>query len=175
MLEASTLEAARSSLGRYPICNMDRVESSLSEECGRFVRVGLCDGLQFPVTLDALSKQLGGEPLGTLREWVESSPMPAATPEDLDADRPAAVAATEVADHSMILQEHVGIWSAEKMRSIVDLCGRLTRKKMRTKSTVQTFEAPCREAPLPHTWGEVALIQARIVAGSWYPAQQARG
>ena len=65
-------------------------------------------------------------------------------------------------------QQNLAAWSIEKMKAVIELCEPLSARKTKAK-TVRPFNAPCREAPVPHTWGEVALIQARIVSDSWQP------
>ena len=34
---------------------------------------------------------------------------------------------------------------------------------------MKPFEAFARDVPKPHTWGEVALVQARLLSDSWQP------
>jgi hypothetical protein len=56
------------------------------------------------------------------------------------------------------------------MRRLIQICTALTPVPRTSK--VRTFAAQSRRVPLPHTWGEVALIQARIVAGDWLPKER---
>lgn len=57
------------------------------------------------------------------------------------------------------------------MRQIIGLCNQLI--PLTTKARVmKPFEAPSREVPNPHTWGEIALIKARMIADSWQPGKQ---
>ena len=74
-------------------------------------------------------------------------------------------------DLSLIHDEHVAAWSIDKMRDVIRLCNQLKPKKTKAK-TMMPFEVSDRSTPVPHTWGEIALIQARIVGGSWQPGKQ---
>ena len=76
-------------------------------------------------------------------------------------------------DYSLSFVQDVNLaaWSPEKMQEVINLCNQLKPKRTKAK-TVKPFEAPFREVPVPHTWGEIALIQARIVGGSWQPDNQ---
>ena len=57
-----------------------------------------------------------------------------------------------------------------KDAQVADVCATLSPVKGRSK--VQTFEALDRQTPSPHTWGEVAIVQGRIVAGTWTPRER---
>jgi len=72
---------------------------------------------------------------------------------------------------ALIHDVNLAAWSADKMTAVVELCNALTPKRTRAK-TVRPYEAPFREVPKPHTWGEVALIQARAISGTWHPEKQ---
>ena len=72
---------------------------------------------------------------------------------------------------ALVHDKNVATWSVEKMRDIISICGQLRAKGTRSK-LVRPFEAPFRKVPEPHTWGEVALIKARMMAGSWEPERR---
>lgn len=189
-IEDAALVAFNERFGRYPICNISSIESTLAPALTGLIRFSPCVGLPLPLTLDTLSAQLGCKSLGRLsarlppeeyaslsarnstevviRLSQRSSPEEC-TPEVIEARHSASDEKNRVDALSWIWQEHVASWSAEKMKAVVDLCRNLTIPKKRTKSKVHTFAAPSRKVPRPITWGEVALIQGRTTAGCWFP------
>lgn len=68
-----------------------------------------------------------------------------------------------------ITMDHLAVWTAAKWTRLLKLCRDLQSAKKRRPSSVVTFLAPNRRIPRPDTWGEVALVKAREVAGCWYP------
>jgi hypothetical protein len=56
------------------------------------------------------------------------------------------------------------------MREVVALCRQLDSRLTKAKR-MKVFEAPFGTTPTPHTWGEVALVQARLLSGSWQPGE----
>ena len=72
---------------------------------------------------------------------------------------------------ALIHDVNLAAWSIDKMQEVINLCHQLKPKSTRAKK-MKPFEAPYREVPSPHTWGEVALVQARIIGGSWQPGKQ---
>ncbi|HWB11546.1 MAG TPA: hypothetical protein VG826_20110 [Pirellulales bacterium] len=189
-IEDAALAAFNERFGRYPICNMSTIESPLAPALAGLIRFSPCVGVPFPLTLDTLSFQLGCKSLGRLSERLppeegapvrsrnatqvvirlsQGPPPPECTPEGIETRHSESDEKNRIDTMSWVWQEHVASWSIEKMTAVVELCRSLTIPKKRTKSKVHTFAAPSRKIPRPITWGEVALIQGRTVAGCWFP------
>ena len=187
-IEDATLQEAFRQLGSYPICNEGPIDSPHVLSCEGLVRVCPCDELLAPRSIEYLRKQLGSTTLGKLaapksaEEWKEiqrgksgatlvfTSVSPNAAPR---AEPPPTLRQQQHDDQlfDWITTDHVATWNLQKMREIIEVCAALkvVQKKGKTKATVLTFEAPHRQPPLPHTWGEVALVQARLCTGQWNP------
>jgi hypothetical protein len=73
---------------------------------------------------------------------------------------------------SWITDDHIAVWDVGKMSQVIAICRSLTTSHKRGSTAVRTFEAPTRRTPRPHTWGEVAFVQGRIIAGTWLPANR---
>ena len=74
----------------------------------------------------------------------------------------------EIEHLAWITDEYAAAWTIEKFKRLIQLSSQLVPVKTKAK-TVRKFESASREVPLPDTWGEVALIKARIEAGCWLP------
>jgi hypothetical protein len=71
---------------------------------------------------------------------------------------------------TIVDQQRVMAWSVSKMQALVRLTQSLTPDSR--PSSVVRFQARSRDVPRPHSWGEVALVKARIVAGAWMPEKR---
>lgn len=194
-LEGEALWAFDQNLGTVPIGNLDIPESPFSDQCKGLVKIARCADLENPLSLDALAEKLN-------RVCIREKFLPIGDPQELvitfsfveqrdgetafrvnryynaarfhlpqDGEPPPAQQ-SEDAIHAFIHDTNVAAWSVHKMREILGLC-RLLRRVKKTRATkVKRFEAPTPVAPRPHSWGEVALIQGRIVSGSWFPRER---
>ena len=198
-LEDAAMQEAFRSFGCYPICNHRALSARHREACRGLVRILPCEGLSFaqPVgslncgdgSLDVSRAPKHGWPkarsrnpdicikLRTVIVWggnkeadterntPETNPSPAKTENrELEVDN-------RCWAHTVaVWPQNVAIWSQEKMERIVALCGQLKPAKVRGRSRVITFDAPTRAVPCPETWGEVALLKAREIAGTFYPS-----
>ena len=189
-LEDAAMQEAFRSFGCYPICNYRALSARHRDACRGLVRILPCEGLPFSQSLDKL--ECGNGVLdasqrpknGWVKERVEqyisisiklvdgadnrpTIEIEKATPEthlpDAKAD------ARELEDLSWFCLFRVAVWSQEKMERLVALCQQLKPAKVPGQSRVITFDAPTRSVPCPDTWGEVALLKAREVAGTFYP------
>jgi len=182
-LEDAAVQEAERQFGLYPICNQGRIDSPKAKCCSGLVRVFPCDGLPFPITVKTLCRQLGSNALGRLPDPVPSEYWAAkprtsttveicfaASTEPID-DVPDEKAPVENRDPpTSITDENVATWTVLKMRRLIQICATLTPVPRTSK--VRTFATPSCRVPRPHTWGEVALVQARIVAGVWFPKER---
>lgn len=189
-LEDAAMQEAFRSFGCYPICNHRALSARHREVCRGLVRILPCDGLPFSQSLDNLmcgkgvldasqrpkngwSKVRAETRISISINIVDGAytghtiEIERATPEtnlpDAKAD------ARELEDLSWFCLFKVAVWSQEKMERIVALCQQLKPAKVRGQSRVITFDAPTRSVPRPDTWGEVALLKAREIAGTFYP------
>ncbi len=190
-IEDASLQVFRQRFGRYPVCNMAAIDSGLVDQLADLVRFTPCEGLPFPLSLQTLSSQLKSnvDSLGRFPDRLpeeaykarsrsfsevtivftsalkEGDSLVVTPPIEIDPQ-------AQLDNLSTIWAEHVAAWSDGKMRSVVELCGRLSVPKERNRSKVHTFVAPDGKVPRPLTWGEVALIQGRKVAGCWFPSSR---
>src|SRR5205814_2541173 len=96
----------------------------------------------------------------TANEWYYDG-VPWPTDEQLAAT----VRKREIQDLSWAGDDVVAAWTVRKFQSLLRLAETLTEDKR--PSTVIRFLANSRRVPRPRTWGEVALIKGRLVAGQW--------
>jgi hypothetical protein len=163
-LEDAALQEAKRQFGLYPICNMGRIDSPNIECCGNLISIFPCDGLPFPRSIEILSKQLYAKSLGRL---------PDRKPPEYWAEESTTTPSTKAPEwQTSITDENVATWNLATMERLVEACAELKPVPKQGKSKVRTFAAPTRQPPTPQTWGEVALIQARIVAGTWFPVDR---
>ena len=151
-LEDAVMREASRSLGCYPICNIEEIRSKHRDACRGFVRILPSDGLPFPQTLESLKCGFG-----VLRSHRPATQRDSPK-EDCDDER-----------SGLFWRSEVSLWPQEKMQRILELCRQLRPIIVRGNSTVKTFEATARSVPLPDTWGEVALLKAREIAGTFLP------
>src|SRR4029079_8580240 len=93
------------------------------------------------------------------------------TKEELAAEFAAADEKNRLDALNFVGDRAVAAWSIDKMRELIAIAQSLVEHKGRP-SSVTRFQAGRRSVPRPHTWGEVALIKARLMAGAWYPPQR---
>lgn len=62
---------------------------------------------------------------------------------------------------------HLAEWDAQTMAKALAICGTLVREPTRKTKAGARFQAIDRAVPLPITWGEIALLKARLEAGTW--------
>ena len=193
-LEDAAMQEAFRSFGCYSICNYQPLSAKHRDDCRELVRILPCEGLHFPQKLSSLncgvgelnsdkppkngwaSKRGGNHSIKII--WRTS------IGDDVDkeainvSDSSATMLGTattnnrEVEHLSWFCDSNVAVWSQEKMERIVALCQKLKAAKPQRRSKVVTFDAPARSVPHPDTWGEVALLKAREVAGTFYPEKR---
>jgi hypothetical protein len=165
-LEDAALQVMKESFGGYPACNEAAIWSKHVETCRPIVDVLPCDGLPFPLTLETLEKQ-GCVGRGELRKRVKpNSPTPEKKPPQ--EEDPLDAAQERLYENAGISLDNVATWKVGKIQDVIALCAQL-QPEPRTRSKVKRFIVHNRAVPYPHTWGEVALIHARRIAGSWRP------
>ncbi|MBL8830486.1 MAG: hypothetical protein JNM18_26165 [Planctomycetaceae bacterium] len=76
----------------------------------------------------------------------------------------------EICELSYVALTHIASWTIEKLREIITISERL--KKETSNSGVVRYQASDKSVPLPHTWGEVAVVRARMDAGMWMPPKR---
>lgn len=192
-IEGAAIRRFDCALGTVPICNFDFPLLEELEACEELVQIVPCHDLEHAPTLDQFARALGcvcerttahasGDPtrdyFSVDFELLDNGSVEVSAEGEfrlarfLSADMLAARRAAEVEDLAEICDEHVAEWSVEKMRDIVGICGLLEPARTKHSTSVRRFEAASREAPNPHTWGEVALVQGRILAGTWFPSER---
>jgi len=181
-IEGETLWAFEYALGTLPVGNLTMPGSRLFGYNG-LIEIAACENIPNPLTLDQLAHRFDcvlerEEFLASYRIALNSlGQVPhrchvkaarfvgAATIEERERDR------VERLQH--VYLRHAAAWSINKMLGVIDVCRTLTPESPKSKSkTVKRFQVKSREVPAPHTWGEVALVQGRIIAGSWCPKQE---
>jgi len=159
--------------GSIPVCNLSVPESPHARQLRDMVAIAVCEA-DNPLTLDQLVGMLKAFRIRprfkpglirhsiTANEWFYNE-VARPTPEQI-----AEIQQTrEIERLSWVSDEAVAAWPHSKMLALIALAQTLAPDQ-RT-STVARFQASCRDVPRPHTWGEVALVKVRLVAGTWYP------
>jgi hypothetical protein len=72
---------------------------------------------------------------------------------------------------STIFMDNVACWDLEKHKELIKIAKTLIEDKNK-KIKARRFKAADSRIPRPHTWGEVAVVLARMLVGSWYPEQR---
>ena len=98
------------------------------------------------------------------REKWERQRTPQWTKEDIERER--------IELLSIVHPVNVAAWTPEKMASVIDSCRTLLTPRRTKAKLVRAFRAAARAVPKPHTWGEIALIQTRLLASSWLPRER---
>lgn len=200
-LEGQSLWTFERTFGTVPIGNLHIPESPVSERCEGLVVCTPCTDLYDALTLEEYAKLIGcilvrerkssiGHPFeGTMsfrlsetgqlicgavkygaatfyspedfaRKRQERSDLPA---EDVD----------PIAEVDWVVDEsNVAVWPVDKMKQLIGMCSRLAREERRKLISVMRFQSPTRDVPTPHTWGEVAIVQGRLLAGTWFPSSR---
>ncbi len=199
-IEGEALWTFEETFGTLPICNTEIPEFFEGEEyCKGLVRILPCQ-IDHLITLNVLADRIGrvlvreelggttlvfgGIPDGTVRTKFKTATFLRQKQIDRETKRQEEQERLRVSDEefekhmqpyefALIHDVNLAAWSVDKMREVIRLCNQLKPKKTRAK-VIKPFEAPFRKVPEPHTWGEVALIKARMVAGSWQPGKQVR-
>ena len=199
-MEAEALWTFEKTFGTVPICNLDIPEFFEGQDyCEGLVSIPPCQ-IDHLITLEALADKIGLilvreelEPrsgaavliIGDVGKLAARDRYNAASfltetqalqrkkrqedqERELDEDFENKM---ELYQLTLIRDVNLAAWSVEKMKQVIKLCGELKPKKTRAK-VMRPFESPFREVPEPHTWGEVALIKARMIANSWQPGRQ---
>lgn len=188
-LEDAALTASNSTFGCYPLCNMAPIDSALREAFKGIVTVSPCEGLPFPQSIptlncgDGVMESYPLEKRGRLNSKRRSSTIQitfrVSDQQPIIPDRAIQDGADEEsAKHrdleylTWITGDNVAMWTEEKMRRIITNCKQLIEAKPSGKTQVITFDAPVGRVPRPDTWGEVALLKARELAGTFYPEKR---
>jgi len=68
-----------------------------------------------------------------------------------------------------IRMDHIICWDKEKVLSVLKIAMSLKEDKTKKLKTTRRFLSDTSEVPKPHTWGEVAIVLARYLVGTWFP------
>lgn len=197
-IEGEAIMTFEAQFGMLPVCNFGVPEFFEGEDyCSGLTRIGSCDvvkpltlgelarildrkilrkdchrGFSFSINLDGDSFEIG-DPKSNRVEFVRHDEVPIEVGQKSDEEEMEGKFEEQMRlwDLSLIHDENLAAWSGKKMRQVIDLCRKLSPRKTRAKA-MKPFDAPMKEVPHPHTWGEVALIQARLISGSWQPGKQ---
>ncbi len=160
--------------GSIPVCNLAVDYTPHATLVRDFVNIAECS-VANPIPLDDL------KPLGIRVRWpalikqtftandcfyVDRRP----SDEELAAyaEHTAAVDERNRLDNlSTVCDEAVTTWPVAKFAALLRIAQTLNRDTLPSK--VIRFQASSRKVPRPHTWGEVAVVQARMTVGAWYP------
>jgi hypothetical protein len=75
----------------------------------------------------------------------------------------------EIEKLTKIRMQHIGCWDKDKMLSVLKIAMSLKEDKTKKLKVTRRFISDTSEVPKPHTWGEVAIVLARYLAGTWFP------
>lgn len=176
-VEGEALCVFERAFGTVPVANTGIPDVPFAIDCRGLVRIDSCTDAPDPVPLDQLADRLpsvrvrkrfrpgGCGPIVSANAVFYHEALPP-TAEEI------AVRAEQHERERLatIWDENIATWSVEKMQGIMQVCSELRALKVAEGSRVRRFEAARADVPIPHTWGEVAVVQGRIIAGSWNPA-----
>lgn len=167
-LEGEAICAFERTFGTIPFGNQAVPESPHAKLCRDLIVVRPCIDAD-PFCLDGLENKVRrrfrpavGMKLVTANEWFYEGVV-----------RPSAeeIAARELRRDNEYLatvwSENVAAWNLTKMKAIIEICKSL--RPLPIQSSATRFASLTRKIPRPHTWGEIAIVQGRIVAGTWLP------
>jgi hypothetical protein len=159
--------------GRLPICNHSVPATPYARQIRDLVEVVGCDAISV-LSFDDIAKAIvdfRAQPRYrpallkksiTANEWFyEGVAWPSS--EELAT----LVQNRELQELRFISLDEVAAWRVEKFQALLRISGALKRE--RSRGDVVRFQSGVRRIPRPHTWGEVALLQARLVTGCWLP------
>ncbi|MCH8150881.1 MAG: hypothetical protein IH830_00725 [Planctomycetes bacterium] len=201
--EGQSLWAFERTFGTVPIGNLDIPESTVSERCEGLVVFTPCTALDDAPALEEYAKLIGsilvrekktpiGDPsqitmslrLSDRGELIcgpeEYTAARFYSPEEFDRKRKGesnlpAEDDNPIADIDFVIHEmNVAVWPVEKMKHLIGICSRLAPEERRRQGSVKRFQSSTREVPTPRTWGEVAIVQGRLLAGTWFPSSRTR-
>jgi len=95
---------------------------------------------------DEWSPRIMFYPKGTFKRWEEN----------------------DIAFLKKIRWDHIVCWDKNKYEQLIKIANLLQEDKKKKLKT-RRFESLTDKVPEPHTWGEVAVVLARMIAGTWYP------
>jgi hypothetical protein len=64
---------------------------------------------------------------------------------------------------------HISCWDKDKVLGILKIAMGLKEDKTKKLKVTRRYLSDTPEVPKPYTWGEVAIILARYLAGTWFP------
>lgn len=67
---------------------------------------------------------------------------------------------------------HISCWNKDKISSLLKIAMILNEDKTKKLTSTRRFLSDTFDIPKPHTWGEVAIVLARYLAGTWYPEKR---
>ena len=68
-----------------------------------------------------------------------------------------------------IRMQHISWWNKDKVLNVLKIAMSLKEDKTKKLKVTRRFISDTSEVPKPHTWGEVAIVLARYLAGTWFP------
>lgn len=71
-----------------------------------------------------------------------------------------------------ISMNHIPCWDKDKILSLLKIAMILKEDKTKKLRSTRRFLSDTFDIPKPHTWGEVAIVLARHLAGTWYPKKR---
>lgn len=75
----------------------------------------------------------------------------------------------EIEKLTKIRMQHIGCWDKDKVLSLLKIAMILKEDKTKKLKATRRFLSDTSEVPKPHTWGEVAIVLARYLTGTWFP------
>jgi hypothetical protein len=68
-----------------------------------------------------------------------------------------------------IRMHNIICWNNDKVLSVLKIAMSLKEDKTKKLKATRRFLSDTSEVPKPHTWGEVAIVLARYLTGTWFP------
>jgi hypothetical protein len=177
-LEGEAICSFERHFGTVPICNLGLPESSVAKVCRDLVKIVPCSDVSNSMNLDEMAKQLSEVRVrklfrpygvGTNLTANEAFFMSKGDKEKRVLRVAQFAKERQLEQLTYVTKEHVADWSIDKFVALLRLCGQLERDGSPRATSVARFFAQRPDVPLPHSWGEVALVKARSVAGVWRP------
>ncbi len=75
----------------------------------------------------------------------------------------------EIEKLTKITMLHIICWNKDKVLSVLKIAMGLNEDKTKKLKATRRFLSDTSEVSNPHTWGEVAIVLARYLTGTWFP------
>lgn len=172
-IEGETICRFERQFGRVPVCNLDVQFSPHAMLVRDLVNIAECQVCN-PIPLDEL-KQMGIKAHRQFRQGLLRQKFTASecfytnrwpSNEEMAEHTAKVEQANRLENLSTIYDETLATWPVSKFRELIRIAQSLSRDE--GQSTVIRFQTNSRKVPRPYTWGEVAMVQARMIVGAWY-------